>query len=130
MCELQRHCSRAFNTASGVMRPMPIVQNLKGMFSHQFELVRLKPRESGHVTKVYTVVYCSSDVVSPGIAKHFRQGRQEDAHEFLRYFVDGLQKSCLQGCPRSLDPHSKATTVVHQIFGGYHRSQGGGITSL
>ena len=59
------------------------------------------------------------------IAKHFRQGRQEDAHEFLRYFVDGLQKSCLQGYPRSLDPHSKATTVVHQIFGGYHRSQGG-----
>ena len=39
MCELQRHCSRAFNTASGVMRPMPIVQNLKGLFSYQFELV-------------------------------------------------------------------------------------------
>lgn len=58
------------------------------------------------------------------IAKHFRQGRQEDAHEFLRYFVDGLQKSCLHGCSPKLDPHSKATTAVHQIFGGYHRSQG------
>lgn len=87
MCELQRHCYRAFNTANGVMRPVPIVQNLKV------------------------------------IAKHFRQGRQEDAHELLRYLVDGLQKSCLQQCPPKLDPHSKATTVIHQIFGGYHRSQ-------
>jgi ubiquitin carboxyl-terminal hydrolase 36/42 len=56
------------------------------------------------------------------IGKHFRQGRQEDAHEFLRYFVDGLQKGSLQGLPVQLDPHSKATTVVHQVFGGYHCS--------
>lgn len=26
-----------------------------------------------------------------------RWGRQEDAHEFLRYVVDGMQKSCLSG---------------------------------
>ena len=58
------------------------------------------------------------------ISKQFRQGRQEDAHEFLRYFVDGLQKICLQGQPSKLDLHSKTTTVVHKIFGGYHRSQG------
>ena len=58
------------------------------------------------------------------IARHFHQGRQEDAHEFLRYFIDGLQKSCLQGLPPKLDVYSKATTLVHQIFGGYHRSQG------
>lgn len=30
-----------------------------------------------------------------GIAKHFRCGNQEDAHEFLRYTVDAMQKSCL-----------------------------------
>jgi len=30
MCELERHSTRAFNTPSGVMRPVPIVQNLKG----------------------------------------------------------------------------------------------------
>ena len=23
--------------------------------------------------------------------KHFKKGRQEDAHEFLRYFVDAMQ---------------------------------------
>ncbi|XP_061407644.1 ubiquitin carboxyl-terminal hydrolase 36-like [Lethenteron reissneri] len=31
------------------------------------------------------------------IAKHLRIGRQEDAHEFLRYVVDGMQASCLYG---------------------------------
>ncbi|KAJ1551049.1 Ubiquitin carboxyl-terminal hydrolase 36, partial [Nowakowskiella sp. JEL0078] len=29
------------------------------------------------------------------IAKHMRVGRQEDAHEFLRYFIEGLQNGCV-----------------------------------
>uniref|UniRef100_A0A8V5GRJ1 USP domain-containing protein n=1 Tax=Melopsittacus undulatus TaxID=13146 RepID=A0A8V5GRJ1_MELUD len=29
--------------------------------------------------------------------KHFRYGRQEDAHEFLSFTVDALQKACLNG---------------------------------
>ena len=40
-----------------------------------------------------------SKCVLSGIAKHMRLGRQEDAHEFLRYTVDGFQKSCLAGYP-------------------------------
>lgn len=32
-----------------------------------------------------------------GIAKHFRFGNQEDAHEFLRYTIDAMQKACLNG---------------------------------
>jgi ubiquitin carboxyl-terminal hydrolase 36/42 len=56
------------------------------------------------------------------IAKHFRVGRQEDAHEFLRYLIDGLQKSCLTGFSK-LDSVSQGTSLVHRIFGGYHRSQ-------
>lgn len=41
----------------------------------------------------------STDVLflSSGIGKHFRFGSQEDAHEFLRYTVDAMQKSCLPG---------------------------------
>jgi ubiquitin carboxyl-terminal hydrolase 36/42 len=31
------------------------------------------------------------------IAKHMRWGRQEDAHEFLRYVVDALQRANLVG---------------------------------
>ncbi|XP_057717465.1 ubiquitin carboxyl-terminal hydrolase 36 [Corythoichthys intestinalis] len=56
------------------------------------------------------------------IARHFRFGNQEDAHEFLRYTIDAMQKACLNGYPK-LDRQTQATTLVHQIFGGYLRSR-------
>uniref|UniRef100_A0A8C9VPR0 Ubiquitin carboxyl-terminal hydrolase n=1 Tax=Scleropages formosus TaxID=113540 RepID=A0A8C9VPR0_SCLFO len=56
------------------------------------------------------------------IARHFRFGSQEDAHEFLRYTIDAMQKACLSGYTK-LDRQSQATTLVHQIFGGYLRSR-------
>ncbi|XP_024061690.1 ubiquitin carboxyl-terminal hydrolase 36 [Terrapene carolina triunguis] len=56
------------------------------------------------------------------IARHFRFGSQEDAHEFLRYTVDAMQKACLNGYTK-LDRQTQATTLVHQIFGGYLRSR-------
>ncbi|KAM9296608.1 ubiquitin carboxyl-terminal hydrolase 36 [Gastrophryne carolinensis] len=56
------------------------------------------------------------------IARHFRFGSQEDAHEFLRYTIDAMQKACLNGYSK-LDRQSQATTLVHQIFGGYLRSR-------
>uniref|UniRef100_A0A803JQV5 USP domain-containing protein n=1 Tax=Xenopus tropicalis TaxID=8364 RepID=A0A803JQV5_XENTR len=34
------------------------------------------------------------------IARHFRFGSQEDAHEFLRYTIDAMQKACLNGYAR------------------------------
>ncbi|XP_077481716.1 ubiquitin carboxyl-terminal hydrolase 42 isoform X2 [Stigmatopora argus] len=55
------------------------------------------------------------------IAKHFRYGSQEDAHEFIRYTVDAMQKSCLPGT--KLDRQTQATTFIHQVFGGYLRSR-------
>ncbi|KAM9426772.1 ubiquitin carboxyl-terminal hydrolase 42 isoform 2-T2 [Pholidichthys leucotaenia] len=55
------------------------------------------------------------------IAKHFRYGSQEDAHEFLRYTVDAMQKSCLPAT--KLDRQTQATTFIHQVFGGYLRSR-------
>ncbi|XP_057311680.1 uncharacterized protein LOC130649421 [Hydractinia symbiolongicarpus] len=55
------------------------------------------------------------------IGKTFRVGRQEDAHEFLRYVVEGIQKSDYAG--KQLDKASKETTVANAIFGGYCRSQ-------
>lgn len=58
------------------------------------------------------------------IAKHMVWGRQEDAHEFLRYVMESMIKSSLKGyTPTSLDRISLETTVVNHIFGGYHRSQ-------
>ncbi|RWS26330.1 ubiquitin carboxyl-terminal hydrolase 36-like protein, partial [Leptotrombidium deliense] len=61
------------------------------------------------------------------IAKHFQFGRQEDAHEFLRYVIDHMWKSCIHNFELShnqkLDPASKETTMINHIFGGYIRSQ-------
>ncbi|KAF9434465.1 ATP-binding cassette sub- D member 4, partial [Entomortierella beljakovae] len=57
------------------------------------------------------------------IGKQFRIGRQEDSHEFARYLIDALQKSCLIGFDSKLDDRIKETTVIHQIFGGYFQSQ-------
>ena len=38
---------------------------------------------------------CNDNFILVVIAKHLRFGHQEDAHEFLRYVIDGMQKSCL-----------------------------------
>ncbi|KAF9975222.1 hypothetical protein BGZ73_001204 [Actinomortierella ambigua] len=57
------------------------------------------------------------------IGKQFRLGRQEDSHEFARYLIDALQKSCLVGYDSKLDNRIKETTAIHQIFGGYFQSQ-------
>ncbi|NXP09474.1 UBP36 hydrolase, partial [Thinocorus orbignyianus] len=56
------------------------------------------------------------------IAHHIRFGRQEDAHEFLRYTIEAMQKACLNGHTK-LDRQTQATTLIHQIFGGYLRSR-------
>uniref|UniRef100_A0A3P8T4R2 Ubiquitin carboxyl-terminal hydrolase n=1 Tax=Amphiprion percula TaxID=161767 RepID=A0A3P8T4R2_AMPPE len=51
-----------------------------------------------HIIQVFAN---SGKVIKPTgvlkIAEHFRYGSQEDAHEFLRYTVDAMQKSCLPG---------------------------------
>ncbi|XP_064903767.1 ubiquitin carboxyl-terminal hydrolase 36-like [Columba livia] len=56
------------------------------------------------------------------IAPHIRLGRQEDAHEFLRFTIDAMQKACLPDCTE-LDRQTQATTLIHQIFGGSLRSR-------
>lgn len=104
--------------------------------------------QDDHCTKCKTMNFCmmcelqrhmkralekSGDTIKPlyiyqrlkAIAKHFQFGQQEDAHEFLRYVVDNLWKAALANYEGGLklDPASKETTVVNEIFGGYHRSQ-------
>lgn len=58
-------------------------------------------------------------------AKPLRQGRQEDAHEYLRFLLEALQQSCLARAPKALKPDDpiRSTTFVQKIFGGKLRSR-------
>ncbi|KAG8692337.1 hypothetical protein FRC09_011259 [Ceratobasidium sp. 395] len=66
------------------------------------------------------------------IARGMRRGRQEDAHEFLRYTIDALQLSALtiysstssvHPNPSKIPPPLAETSWVHAIFGGRLRSR-------
>ncbi|KAM5153100.1 ubiquitin carboxyl-terminal hydrolase 42 isoform 2-T3 [Mantella aurantiaca] len=55
------------------------------------------------------------------IAKHFRLGSQEDAHEFLRYIIDEMQRSCLNGYfSYGITPEA---SFIQHVFGGCLRSR-------
>lgn len=59
------------------------------------------------------------------IARPLRPGRQEDAHEYLRFLLDALQHACVRFAPERLPPNDPvlATTFVQRIFGGRLRSR-------
>ena len=50
------------------------------------------------------------------IGRMFRLGRQEDAHEFMRYLVEAMQLGCVGA--KKLPPGVADTSVVHCLFGG------------
>ncbi|KAK4584163.1 hypothetical protein RGQ29_022057 [Quercus rubra] len=56
------------------------------------------------------------------IGSHLGHGREEDAHEFLRYAVDTMQSVCLKGAGAE-GPVAQETTLVGLTFGGYLRSK-------
>ena len=57
------------------------------------------------------------------IGNRFRAGRQEDSHEFIRLALEAMHKNALASVPHVTDERVKETSVIHQIFGGYLRSQ-------
>ncbi|KAG0464830.1 hypothetical protein HPP92_018994 [Vanilla planifolia] len=60
-------------------------------------------------------------------AEHFRSGRQEDAHEFLRYVIDACHSTCVKLLKRLASGNEGrrkgACMVMKQIFGGVLLSQ-------
>lgn len=58
------------------------------------------------------------------VCKHLIPGQQEDAHEFIRYLMEAMEKAYLLRCgkPSQFDQYSKETTPINQILGGYLKS--------
>lgn len=58
------------------------------------------------------------------VCKHLVLGQQEDAHEFLRYLMEVMEKAYLSRIPKGsqLDQYSKETTPINQILGGYFKT--------
>ncbi|GAB4844914.1 ubiquitin-specific protease [Ancistrocladus abbreviatus] len=58
------------------------------------------------------------------IGSQLSNGRQEDAHEFMRYAIDTMQSICLQEAGISkTSPLEEETTLLGLTFGGYLRSK-------
>lgn len=58
------------------------------------------------------------------LCRNLLPGRQEDAHEFLRYLVEAMEKAYLHRFKNhsQFDSRTKETTPLNQILGGYLRS--------
>ncbi|KAK3039599.1 hypothetical protein RJ639_029298 [Escallonia herrerae] len=61
----------------------------------------------------------------PNIGGNFGYGKQEDAHEFMRFAIDTMQSVCLDefGGEKAVHPSSQETTLIQHIFGGHLQSQ-------
>ncbi|KAM0023945.1 putative ubiquitinyl hydrolase 1 [Helianthus debilis subsp. tardiflorus] len=58
------------------------------------------------------------------VGSNLGHGKEEDAHEFLRYVIDALQSVCIKESKRkSLNSLEEETTLIGLTFGGYLRSK-------
>ncbi|ESQ46454.1 hypothetical protein EUTSA_v10000088mg [Eutrema salsugineum] len=61
----------------------------------------------------------------PNIGGNLGYGRQEDAHELMRFAIDMMQSVCLDefGGEKVVPPRAQETTLIQYIFGGILQSQ-------
>ncbi|XP_042504700.1 ubiquitin carboxyl-terminal hydrolase 16-like [Macadamia integrifolia] len=88
-------------------------------FTCEFEGLILKAKEGKSPLSPIGIL---SQIQS--IGSHLGCGREEDAHEFLRYAIDAMQSVCLkEAAVNTVDQMAEETTLVGLIFGGYLRSK-------
>ncbi|XP_062101166.1 ubiquitin carboxyl-terminal hydrolase 18 [Humulus lupulus] len=82
-----------------------------------------------HIERVSqsTQPFSPTNIISrlPNIGGNLGYGRQEDAHEFMRFAIDTMQSVCLDefGGEKAVPPSSQETTIIQHIFGGLLQSQ-------
>nr|AAI45563.1 Usp-ps protein [Mus musculus] len=76
-----------------------------------------------HVTQSLLHTH-SGDIMKPSqiLTSAFHKYQQEDAHEFLMFTLETMHESCLQ-VHRQSEPTSEDSSPIHDIFGGWWRSQ-------
>ncbi|KAL5714276.1 ubiquitinyl hydrolase 1 [Ranunculus cassubicifolius] len=90
-----------------------------GCFTCEFECLIQKAREGNSPLSPIGILSQLQ-----GIGSHLGHGKEEDAHEFLRYAIDTMQSICLKEAGvYALSPLAEETTLVGLIFGGYLRSK-------
>ncbi len=87
MCQVEHTLRRALTSPKAVVRPESLVYKLK---------------RAGRAASVVAGLFFSFFFFNRRsrclvIAKSFRLGHQQDAHECLRYLVDGMEEAVLHG---------------------------------
>ncbi|KAJ8445096.1 hypothetical protein Cgig2_029468 [Carnegiea gigantea] len=83
-------------------------------FTCEFEKLILKAKEGSSVLSPIGIL---SKIHK--IGSHLASGREEDAHEFLRYAIDTMQSICLREAGVSVSSLEEETTLMGLAFGGY-----------
>ncbi|KAL9234685.1 hypothetical protein vseg_009524 [Gypsophila vaccaria] len=88
-------------------------------FTCEFERLLLKAKDVGHPQSPIGIL---SQIQK--IGGHLTNGREEDAHEFLRYAIETMQSICLLEAEEKYSTSlTEETTLMGLAFGGYLRSK-------
>lgn len=86
MCIMEAHVNKVLRSSGSAIKPLAVISVL--------------PRKSFQVLVHVFFCSCRTELLTSSflvIGEHFELGMQEDAHEFLRYTVDAMQRACLSG---------------------------------
>ncbi|KAG5223345.1 hypothetical protein OIU76_002049 [Salix suchowensis] len=93
--------------------------NRECCFSCEFESIILKAKEGKSPLSPLGILSQLQNIGS-----QLGNGREEDAHEFLRYAIDAMQSVCLKEAEvNAMDSFAEETSLIGLTFGGYLHSK-------
>ncbi|NXA16175.1 UBP42 hydrolase, partial [Sapayoa aenigma] len=109
MCIMEAHVRKVLYSSASAIQPRAVIRDLKCKKFQVLWQVFFPSCRGELLTSLLVIGEFKPDI--PG-----------DAYEFLCCTFNAMQGACLSGS-RDLDVSSQATTVIHQIFGGFLRSR-------